>query len=170
MITKYVKISKRRITVSTAGIAPQIQKMGKAFPLVNLAVSLNAPNDEIRSRLMPINKSYNIKILMKACRAFPLPQRRRITFEYVLVKGVNDSIADAGEIVKLLKGIPSKINVIPLNTAPGIDLQTPEEHEIAAFQNALIKKGMTAIIRKSKGYDISAACGQLNGTSKESRK
>jgi 23S rRNA (adenine2503-C2)-methyltransferase len=119
---------------------------------------------------MPINNTHNIKKLMKACRDFPLPSRRRITFEYVLIKDLNDSISDADEIGKLLKGIPSKINVIPFNPTPGINLQSPEESTITDFQNALIRKEITTLIRKSKGSDISAACGQLNGKYKKTRK
>ena len=170
LITGHIKISKRRITVSTAGIAPIIRQIGMAMPMVNLAVSLNAPNDKIRSRIMPINNTYNIKKLMKACRDFPLPSRRRITFEYVLIKDLNDSISDADELGKLLKGIPSKINLIPFNPTPGINLQSPEDRTITDFQNALIRKEITTLIRKSKGSDISAACGQLSGKYKKPRK
>lgn len=170
LITGHIKISKRRITVSTAGIAPIIRQIGMAMPMVNLAVSLNAPNDKIRSRIMPINNTYNIKKLMKACRDFPLPSRRRITFEYVLIKDLNDSISDADELGKLLKDIPSKINLIPFNPTPGINLQSPEDSTITDFQNALIRKEITTLIRKSKGSDISAACGQLSGKYKKPRK
>jgi 23S rRNA (adenine2503-C2)-methyltransferase len=162
-INRYMKISKRRITVSTAGIAPKIQYLGAEPPTVNLAISLNASNDKIRSTIMPINKKYNIKTILDACRAFPLPKRRRITFEYVLLKDINDSVRHAEETAQLLDSIPSKINLIPLNEVPGLKLKRPDDSTVITFQKKLINKGLTAIIRKSKGADISAACGQLSG-------
>ncbi|MEE9524202.1 MAG: 23S rRNA (adenine(2503)-C(2))-methyltransferase RlmN [Thermodesulfovibrionales bacterium] len=163
VINQYMKISKRRITVSTAGIAPKIKDLAADPPMVNLAISLNASNDITRSLIMPINKRYNIKTLLDACRAFPLPKRRRITFEYVLLKDINDSTGDAEETARLLNGIPSKINLIPLNEVQGIKLERPDDSRVIAFQKKMIDKGLTAIIRKSKGSDISAACGQLSG-------
>jgi 23S rRNA (adenine2503-C2)-methyltransferase len=169
IINRYIKISKRRITVSTAGIASKIKDLATDPPMVNLAISLNASNDKTRSLIMPINKKYNIKTLLDACRAFPLPKRRRITFEYVLLKDINDSIRDAEETARLLNGIPSKINLIPLNQVQGIKLERPDDSRVIAFQKKMIDKGLTAIIRKSKGSDISAACGQLSGKHRKQR-
>ncbi|UCG78758.1 MAG: 23S rRNA (adenine(2503)-C(2))-methyltransferase RlmN [Nitrospirota bacterium] len=163
LITKYVKISKRRITLSTAGIAKELNRIGRDMQMVNLAVSLNAPNDVTRSMLMPINRKYPLKDLIKACREFPLPTRRRITFEYIMIKDTNDSVKDAVDVVKLLKGIPSKVNLIPLNPVAGIMLERSSDRTIHEFQKILLKNNVTAIIRKSKGADISAACGQLRG-------
>jgi 23S rRNA (adenine2503-C2)-methyltransferase len=166
-LTDLMGFSKRKITVSTAGILPGIQKLAESKPLVNLAVSLNATTDEGRNRIMPINKKYPLKDLIRACRDFPLPPRRRITFEYVMLAGINDSDEDAGRLVKLLAGIKSKINLIPYNQLNNSgELRTPSEDRVLAFQNILKKAGMTALIRKSKGADISAACGQLKAAYK----
>lgn len=161
IMTRYMGISKRRITVSTSGIVPKIGDLAVHAPLVNLAVSLNAPDDPTRSFIMPVNNKYNIKELLDACRNFPLPKRKRITFEYVLIKGVNDSDRQAETTAKLLKGIPSKINLIPYNRISGIDLESPSRERVLSFQERLLGSGITAIIRKSKGADIAAACGQL---------
>ena len=158
-----MNFSHRRVTVSTCGIVPKIESLGKDCT-VNLAVSLNATTDEVRSFLMPINKKYPLKELISACKKFPLPNRRRITFEYVLIKGINDSEEDAIRLINLLRGIKAKINLIPLNPAKGLEFSSPSWDQILRFQKILIDKNLTAIIRKSKGKDILAACGQLSGS------
>ncbi|MEW6601636.1 MAG: 23S rRNA (adenine(2503)-C(2))-methyltransferase RlmN [Nitrospirota bacterium] len=165
--TDLMGFSRRRITVSTAGIVPGIRKLAQIKPLVNLAVSLNATTDEVRNRIMPINKKFPLKELIRACRDFPLAPTRRITFEYVMLDGINDSDDDAKRLVKLLAGIKSKLNLIPYNIV-GItgELRPPEESRVVSFQNILKKAGMTTIIRKSMGADISAACGQLKAAYK----
>jgi 23S rRNA (adenine2503-C2)-methyltransferase len=167
-LTSLIGLSKRRITVSTSGIIPGIKKLAATGPIANLAVSLNATTDEIRTRIMPINKKYPLKNLLKACREFPLPLNRRITFEYVLLGGLNDSEQDAHRLVKLMKGLKSKINLIPYNSVNDpLGLRPPAEGDMHAFLNVLKKAGMTAIIRKSMGADISAACGQLKAAYKQ---
>jgi 23S rRNA (adenine2503-C2)-methyltransferase len=130
---------------------------------VNLAVSLNATTDEVRDVLMPINKKYPLKELMAACRDYPLGPRQKITFEYILIKGVNDSIADAKRLVKLLHGIRAKINLIPFNEHEGSEFKCPDEETITAFQSYLMQRQIITMRRASKGQDISAACGQLKG-------
>ncbi|HEX8949167.1 MAG TPA: 23S rRNA (adenine(2503)-C(2))-methyltransferase RlmN [Dissulfurispiraceae bacterium] len=160
-ITGLLKISPKRITLSTSGIAPKILELSKEAPMVNLAISLNATTDEVRNYLMPVNKTYPLMALLDACRRFPLPARRRITFEYVLLKGINDTLEDARRLVHLLKGIPSKVNLIPFNPHQGSEFHRPEERRVIEFQDILVGAHMTAIIRKSKGQDILAACGQL---------
>ena len=203
-ITGLMKFSKRRITLSTSGIIPKIRALAETGLGVNLAISLNASTDEVRSIIMPVNKKYPLKELLKACRQFPLPPRGRITFEYVLLAGVNDSKDDALRLVNLLKGIRSKVNLIPYNPPHTVTdnhaskriaktshllpltshlsphtsyllpitynlkssllflhFSKPPETDILAFQKILSDRGLTAIIRKSKGTDISAACGQL---------
>jgi 23S rRNA (adenine2503-C2)-methyltransferase len=150
----------RRVTVSTAGLASRLADLGRDTR-ANLAISLNATDNDTRSRLMPINRKFPIEKLLEACRHFPLPGGRRITFEYVLLKDINDSIDDAHRLAKLLRPIKSKINLIPFNTHPGCPFQRPEEDTILRFQNILIDKNYTVMIRRSKGQDISAACGQL---------
>ncbi|BCB97362.1 putative dual-specificity RNA methyltransferase RlmN [Dissulfurispira thermophila] len=159
--TDLMKISQRRITLSTSGIVPKILELPLKAPLINLAISLNATTDEVRDYIMPINKTYPIKELLNACRKFPLPQRKRITFEYVLLKNINDSPDDAKRLINLLTGIPSKINLIPFNPYEGSEFQRPDDMQVLNFQGVLIKGHITAIIRKSKGQDIMAACGQL---------
>ena len=161
-ITGLTGYSKRRITVSTSGILSGIKKLAEEGPDVNLAISLNASTDHIRSKIMPINKKYPLEKLMKACREFPLAPRRHITFEYVLLGGTNDSINDAERVVELLKGIRSKVNLIPYNpVSPSSNLKKPSRIRILKFQDIINKAGITTMIRKSKGSDISAACGQL---------
>jgi 23S rRNA (adenine2503-C2)-methyltransferase len=155
-------LSPRKVTVSTCGIVPMIEHLGKDTP-VNLAVSLNASDNETRSMLMPINRMYSIESLVEACRTFPMPRRRRITFEYILIDGVNDSPEDALRLTRLLKGVPCKFNLIPFNEFPGSEFKTPEDERIDAFRNILIRHNYTAVTRKSKGRDILAACGQLRG-------
>lgn len=156
-----MRISPGRITLSTSGIAPKILELSKKAPMVNLAISLNATTDKVRDYIMPVNKKYPVKILLDACRKFPLSPRRRITFEYVLLKGLNDSPEDAGRLIKLLRGIPSKVNLIPFNPFKGSEFKRPDDDRVLEFQDILIDAHMTAIIRKSKGQDILAACGQL---------
>jgi 23S rRNA (adenine2503-C2)-methyltransferase len=150
----------RRVTVSTAGLASRLVDLGRDTR-ANLAVSLNAADNHTRSRLMPINRKYPIEKLLEACRNFPLRGGRRITFEYVLLKDTNDSADDARRLAGLLRPIKSKINLIPFNTHPDCPYQRPPEDIILRFQEILIDKNYTVIIRRSKGQDISAACGQL---------
>jgi 23S rRNA (adenine2503-C2)-methyltransferase len=150
----------RRVTVSTAGLASRLADLGRDTP-ANLAVSLNATDNDTRSRLMPINRKFPIEKLLEACRQFPLTGGRRITFEYVLLKDVNDASDDAHRLAKLLRPIKSKINLIPFNSHPGCPYQRPPEDSILRFQKILIDKNYTVMIRRSKGQDISAACGQL---------
>ncbi|MGD9181664.1 MAG: 23S rRNA (adenine(2503)-C(2))-methyltransferase RlmN [Desulfobacterales bacterium] len=157
----------RRVTVSTAGLVPRLAALGRDTR-VNLAISLNATDNDTRSRLMPINRRFPLEELLKACQHFPLPGGRRITFEYVLLKDVNDSVEDAHRLVKLLRPIKSKINLIPFNSYEGCQYQRPDEDTILRFQQILIDRNYTVMIRQSKGQDISAACGQLAGKIEES--
>ena len=160
-MTECMKISKRRITLSTAGIAPKILELARSAPHVNLAISLNATTDSIRDTIMPVNKAYPLPVLMQACRNYPLDARRRITFEYVMLRGVNDSPEDARRLISLLRGIRSKVNLIPLNPFEGCAYRRPDDEQVLRFQDILIRGRVTALIRKSKGQDILAACGQL---------
>ena len=162
-----LNFSHRKITLSTCGLVPRMTKLGKDIT-VNLAISLNAADDKTRSFLMPIHSRYPLKTLLSACRDFPLPNRRMITFEYILIKGVNDRDEDALKLVSLLKGLRAKINLIPLNPLPGLDMSPSSMESILNFQGILLKNHFTAIIRKSKGADILAACGQLSGAISES--
>jgi 23S rRNA (adenine2503-C2)-methyltransferase len=156
-----LNISGRRITVSTVGLVPQIRRLGESNLGVNLAVSLNASNDEIRTRIMPINQTYPLKDLLRACREYPLPPRRRIYFEYVLLSGVNDSPDDARRLAEIVQGIRCKINLIPFNEYPGAAYKRPSDEAVLHFQNILLERNYSAFIRKSRGRDILAACGQL---------
>jgi 23S rRNA (adenine2503-C2)-methyltransferase len=153
--------SRRRITVSTAGLVPAIERLAAEGLPVNLAVSLNASTDEQRDRLMPINRKYPLPMLLSALRRFPLERRQRITVEYVLLRGVNDSIEDARRLPDLLRGIPCKLNIIPWNPHPHSPYERPEPARVRAFQDEAIKLGFTVFIRKTRGDDIDAACGQL---------
>jgi 23S rRNA (adenine2503-C2)-methyltransferase len=153
--------SPRRVTLSTAGLTPGIGDLGKSGVKVNLAVSLNATTDEVRDRIMPVNRRYPIKELLAACRRFPLEPRRRITFEYVLLKNVNDSEDDALRLTMLLRGVKSKVNLIPFNPFPGSRFKRPDDASVRRFQKILLDHRYTAPIRGSRGRDISAACGQL---------
>ena len=153
--------SPRRITVSTVGLVSGIERLAKENLKVNLAISLHATSNEIRDRIMPVNRGFAIEELLAACRRFPLPFRQRMTFEYVLLDGVNDSVEDARRLVKLLKGIRGKINLIPFNDWEGSSFSRPPLPRILAFQAVLLEHGITATIRWSKGEDIGAACGQL---------
>ena len=164
-IISYFGISKRRITLSTAGLVPKIMELPGKAPDVNLAISLNATTDAVRDRLMPVNKKYPIRSLIEACRRFPLRPRRLLTFEYVLIAGVNDSVEDGRRLVRLLRGLRCKVNLIPLNPHVDSDLQRPSDSAVLAFQKVLVDNNVTALIRESKGQDILAACGQLRSKS-----
>ncbi len=153
--------SPRRITVSTVGLVSGIERLAKETLKVNLAISLHATSNEIRDRIMPVNRGFAIEELLEACRRFPLPFRQRMTFEYVLLDGINDAVEDARRLVKLLKGIRGKINLIPFNDWEGSSFARPPLPRILAFQAVLLEHGITATIRWSKGEDIGAACGQL---------
>lgn len=156
------QFSTRKVTVSTSGLVPEMAELG-ASVTVNLAVSLNATTDEVRNRIMPINRRYPLKELLAACKAFPLPSRRWITIEYVMIRGVNDSLDDAKRLVRLISNIPSKVNLIPFNEHDGCAFQTPTQDSIDKFHKFLLDKHVTVITRSSRGSDISAACGQLKG-------
>ncbi len=154
--------SPRRITVSTSGLVPQIERLAAEGLGVNLAISLNATTDAVRDRIMPLaNRAYPLARLLAACRAFPLAPRRRLFIEYVLLAGVNDSVEDAHRLVRLLRGMRCKINLIPFNAYPGSPFVRPADDQIERFQAALVDAGLFAFIRKSRGRDILAACGQL---------
>ena len=156
-------LSRRRVTLSTSGVVPNIRKLAEALP-VALAVSLHAPNDEIRSRIMPVNDAYPIAKLLEACREYlEVSPRDFITFEYVMLKGVNDSPDHAKELAKLLKSVPSKVNLIPFNPFPDSGFETTEMDRVRRFQQVLLDAGFIATIRKTRGDDIDAACGQLAG-------
>jgi len=157
-----MNFSHRTVTLSTCGLVPRIRRLGKEAR-VNLAVSLNASDDETRSFLMPVNRRYPLKSLVRALKEFPTLNRRMITFEYVLVGGVNDRDEDALRVAALLKEVRAKINLIALNPHPDLDLAPPSPERVLRFQEILVERNYTAIIRKSKGQDISAACGQLSG-------
>jgi 23S rRNA (adenine2503-C2)-methyltransferase len=156
-----VGYSPRRITVSTVGLVTGIEKLGRENLKVNLAISLHAATDEVRSRLMPVNRSWNLDALMAAVRAYPLASRQRIFFEYVLLDGVNDSPDDARRLARLLRGVPAKVNLIPFNDWESTEFRRPPLAQIFAFQAVLLEAGVTTTVRWSKGEDIGAACGQL---------
>jgi 23S rRNA (adenine2503-C2)-methyltransferase len=155
-----VGMSERRITVSTAGIIPRIEELGKAEVRPKLAISLNASTEEARQELMPITRKWHLKDLIEACRAYPLRTWEKLTFEYVLLKGVNDTDADARRVVRLLANLNSKVNLIALNPGPGIPFETPLPERVASFQE-IVRRAMPCFIRKPRGLDIYAACGQL---------
>lgn len=154
-------ISPRRQTISTSGLAKQIIELGNMNLGVLLAISLHAVNDELRTKLMPINKAYNIASIMDAVRSFPIDQRKRVLFEYLLIDNLNDKIDHAKELVKLLNGIKAKVNLILFNPHEGSEYKRPSLDQAIKFQDYLSAKGVTCTIRESKGLDISAACGQL---------
>ncbi|EAI7244477.1 23S rRNA (adenine(2503)-C(2))-methyltransferase RlmN [Campylobacter upsaliensis] len=154
-------ISVRRQTISTSGLAKQIKELGEMNLGVLLAISLHAVNDELRSKLMPINKAYNIASVMQAVREFPIDMRKKVMFEYLLIDGINDKIEHAKELVKLLNGIKAKVNLILFNPHQGSIYKRPSLENAVKFQDLLSQKGVTCTIRESKGLDISAACGQL---------
>ena len=161
-------ISPRRITVSTAGLVPRIERLGRDVP-VQLAISLNATTDAVRDTIMPINRRWNIAALLEACRRFPLPERRRITFEYVLLDGINDTDEDARRLTRLLRGIRSKVNLIPFNEHPYSPYARPPADRIARFQELVRRGGYNVLVRTPRGDDISAACGQLGAEVKAPR-
>jgi 23S rRNA (adenine2503-C2)-methyltransferase len=152
----------RRITVSTSGIVPKIAEFGDLLP-VNLAVSLNATTDEVRDRIMPINRRWPIAALLDGLRAYPLAKRRRITIEYVLLRDVNDSLEDASRLVELLRGLAVKVNLIPFNPWPGAPFERPREEAVDGFCRLLSNADMSVTVRRSRGRDIGAACGMLDG-------
>jgi 23S rRNA (adenine2503-C2)-methyltransferase len=151
----------RRITVSTVGLVTGIEKLGRENLKVNLAISLHAASDEVRSRLMPVNRAWNLAALMAAVRRYPLAPRQRVFFEYVLLDGVNDTLDDAERLARLLRNVRAKVNLIPFNDWPGSDFRRPPLARILAFQSTLLEAGITTTVRWSKGEDIGAACGQL---------
>jgi len=164
LLVEGVGIPESRMTVSTAGIVPRIYDLGAELVRPKLAISLNAPNDELRSRLMPINRKWNLEKLVTAARDFPLRNRERLTFEYVLLNGVNDSAQSARELGELIRGVRAKVNLIALNPGPGIGFQTPPQNQVEQFQRILIAAGVPTFIRRPRGRDIYAACGQLKRT------
>ena len=165
-----VSISKRRITLSTSGVVPEIERCGRELGVM-LAISLHAVTDEVRDKLVPINRKWPIKELLRACRAYPAAKNaRRITFEYVMLKGVNDSEADARELCRLIKGIPAKVNMIPFNPWPGSAFECSERETIKKFARVVEKAGYVATVRTPRGRDILAACGQLKTASERQAK
>ncbi len=165
-----IAISKRRITLSTAGVVPAMRRCGEELG-VNLAVSLHAVSDELRDVIVPLNRKYPLAELLAACRDYPeVHNARRITFEYVMLKGVNDSPADAREMARLLKAIPAKVNLIPFNPWPGAPFECSEPEAIERFAQILFEGGLTAPVRQPRGQDIMAACGQLKSASERLRK
>jgi 23S rRNA (adenine2503-C2)-methyltransferase len=160
-----IAISRRRITLSTAGVAPMIERCGRELGVM-LAISLHAVNDELRDQLVPINKKYPLKELLDACRNYPgLSNAKRITFEYVMLKGVNDSPAEAKALVRLIKGIPAKVNLIPFNPWPGAPFERSTAEAIKAFSDIVFDAGYASPVRTPRGEDIMAACGQLKSDS-----
>lgn len=168
---KGLGMAARRITVSTSGIVPAITQLMNQTG-VHLAVSLNATTDEVRSQVMPVNRKWSLQQLLDCCRALPLPKRRRITFEYVLLAGVNDSLQDARRLVKLLADLPlCRVNLIPFNSHPLSPFKRPCREDVLAFQRVLLHKGMNVFIRRTRGDDVDAACGMLGGkTLQQARK
>jgi len=167
---KGINLSKRKITLSTSGVVPMIEQCGRDLG-VSLAISLHAVTDELRNELVPLNRKYPIKELLEACRQYPnLSNARRITFEYVMLKGVNDSVAEARKLVQLIKGIPAKINLIPFNPWPGSPYECSTPQAISAFAEVVYRAGYASPVRTPRGRDILAACGQLKSESMRQRK
>ncbi len=164
LLVEGVGIAERRMTVSTAGIVPRIYDFGEEKVRPKLAISLNASNDVLRTRLMPLNKKWNLEMLIAAARAFPQRAREYITFEYVLLGGVNDTPENAKEVAELLRGLRCKVNLIALNPGPGIDFATPSPERVETFQKIVREAGIPAFLRRPRGRDIYAACGQLKRT------
>jgi 23S rRNA (adenine2503-C2)-methyltransferase len=154
-------MSPRRITLSSVGLLPALERLATEPVMPNLAISLHAPTDLQRGELVPINKKYGVEDIIEACKRFPLNRRSRITFEYVLLAGVNDSPQDATKLAKLVAGVKSKVNIIPLNAAAGIPFERPSDEAIDRFAKIVADHGVTVSVRKSRGRDIRAACGQL---------
>ena len=155
-----IAISPRRITLSTSGIVPKILELGREEIRPKLAISLNASNEEQRRELMPVTRKYHLKDLIDACRAYPLRAWEKLTFEYVLLRGVNDTDADARRVVRLVANLNAKVNLIALNPGPGIAFETPDASRVASFQE-IVKRSLPCFIRKPRGLDVFAACGQL---------
>ena len=155
-----LNFSKRKVTVSTSGLVPAMEELGQAID-VSLAISLNATTDEQRSEIMPVNKKWNIAELLKACRNYPLGSHRKLTFEYVLLKGFNDSREDAARLVRLLRGLRCKVNLIPFNEHSGSVYRRPSDDVVKRFQKVLVDRNLVTTVRISRGRDILAACGQL---------
>lgn len=164
LLVKGVGIPESRMTVSTAGIVPRIYDLGAEHIRPKLAISLNAANDELRDLLMPINRKWNIAKLITAARDFPLRSREKLTFEYVLLDGVNDAPEHASQTAELMRGLRAKVNLIALNPGPGIDFRTPSDAQVLRFQEILTQAGVPAFVRRPRGRDIFAACGQLKQT------
>ena len=164
LLTEGVGIPESRMTVSTAGIVPRIYDLGSEPIRPKLAISLNASNDDLRTKLMPINRKWNLEMLIATAREFPLRTREKLTFEYVLLNEVNDSLANARELVELIRGMRAKVNLIALNPGPGIEFETPTHNRVLEFQKVLTAAGIPAFIRRPRGRDIYAACGQLKRT------
>jgi 23S rRNA (adenine2503-C2)-methyltransferase len=154
-------VSPRRVTLSTVGVVPGLEKLAQEAYMPNLAISLHATTEAQRDELVPINRKYSLAQLMAACRSFPLKKRSRITFEYVMLAGVNDTIEDARRLVRLLNGLKAKVNLLPLNEAAGIPYTRPSDDQVDAFAQVLANAHITVSVRKSRGRDIRAACGQL---------
>jgi 23S rRNA (adenine2503-C2)-methyltransferase len=162
-----LSISGKRQTVSTSGISTKIDKLGEMDLGVHIAISLHAVDDDLRTELIPMNKAYNIASIIEAVKRFPIDTRKRVMFEYLVIKNKNDDLTSAKKLVKLLSGIKAKVNLIYFNPYPGSDYQRPEREDMVKFQEYLIKHGLLCTIRDSKGIDISAACGQLKEKTKE---
>jgi len=164
-------ISHRRITISTAGVVPGIEALGRWSRRPNLAVSLHATDDERRERIMPINRSYPLADLFAALRRYPLEPRRRITFEYLLIEGFNDAPRDADALARRLAGLPAKVNLIPLNPDPVLPdwMRRPQEARVDAFRARVERHGLTATVRRQRGHDVAAACGQLRAFGRDPR-
>ena len=165
-------LSKRRVTVSTSGLVKQIDRLGRDFDgQVQLAISLHAVRDEERSAIMPVNRKHDLAQLTDALKRYPLAKRQRITIEYTLIEGVNDSARDAEQMVELLRGIPVKVNLIPMNAISSSSLRAPDAGRVTRFQDELTRRGLSVFIRKTRGDDVAAACGQLafHGESRRGR-
>ena len=159
--THGLAVSPRRVTLSTVGLLPALERLAREPIMPNLAISLHAPTDTLRGELVPLNKKYGVADIIAACKRFPLTKRSRITFEYVLLAGVNDSPDDARKLARLLAGVKSKVNLIPLNAAPGIPFERPSDEAVDRFAQILADHHLLVSVRKSRGRDIRAACGQL---------
>jgi len=170
LLVEGVEIPESRMTVSTAGIVPRIHDFGREAVRPKLAISLNASNNPLRSDVMPLNRKWDLQELMNAARMFPVRPRERLTFEYVLLAGVNDEAGHAREVAELVRGIRAKINLIALNPGPGLPFSTPEQERVLEFQRILLAAGIPTFIRRPRGRDIYAACGQLKRTTEELQK
>lgn len=164
-----LRIAPRRVTLSSVGLIPQIEKL-MAETKVSLAISLHAATEELRGRLMPVNRKHSLQQLMDCCRSLPLPRRKRITFEYVLLRGVNDSVVDATALCRVLRGVPSKVNVIPFNPHPESEFERPADEDVKQFQQVLFDHNIQVNVRRPRGDDIAAACGQLQGQAERRRR